>query len=650
MNPETAPLVQNLDRFSVWRASLASRLKALQSLLGSSGLLEVEAGAPLRSIISALDADRLVMLCVAEFSRGKSELVNAIFFAQHGQRVLPASPGRTTMCPVELGYEPGVEPMLALLPIETRLDPESLHELRQDQSRWHFIKLDLSQPAAMTESLAELTRTQFVSRNQAEALGFWDEADQARSAPLRDDGLVEVPLWRHALVNYPHPLLAKGLVVLDTPGLNAVGTEAELTLGLLPMAQVVMFVLAADAGVSQSDLTIWRDHLGASQARSFVVLNKVDVLRDPLSSAQAIEDQIRRQVQNSSALLEVEPRRIFPLSARSALTARIQGDDAQLQESGLLALEHALVSELLPERRRILAHKVEATLKPLSHQLRRHMQDHRRQLIEQMEELRGLRGKSDTKVRMMLQRLNMEAQDFERCNAQWLAVRAVHARMMRSMVAGLSSDRVREEVERLQIALSAFMKNFGARRVWMQCCERLRDSLQTSVTRNGEIRDMLEASFVRLNNEFGFALHTSSPPDLRQQVQGLDEIAANVNQALGLSQILRLNQPMAVEQFRRTLVTRLRTVFESACAEFEIWNQQALAQMDGQMRERRQSFRQRRDSIERIRDASLDLDKRMSELQAQAGQWELHAETFEQHIVGIEKVLSATLQLKEDRG
>ena len=45
---------------------------------------------------------------VAEFSRGKSELINAIFFADAGRRVLPATPGRTTMCPVELRYEAGL--------------------------------------------------------------------------------------------------------------------------------------------------------------------------------------------------------------------------------------------------------------------------------------------------------------------------------------------------------------------------------------------------------------------------------------------------------------------------------------------------------------------------------------------------------------
>ena len=65
--------------------------------------------------------DKIMVAFVAEFSRGKSELINAIFFAGYGRRIMPASAGRTTMCPTELGYEAALPSSLRLLPIETRL-------------------------------------------------------------------------------------------------------------------------------------------------------------------------------------------------------------------------------------------------------------------------------------------------------------------------------------------------------------------------------------------------------------------------------------------------------------------------------------------------------------------------------------------------
>src|SRR5256885_11886296 len=67
---------------------------------------------------------------VAEFSRGKSELINAVFFAHYGRRLMPASAGRTTMCPAELGWEAELQPSLRLLPIDTRESLESLGQWR----------------------------------------------------------------------------------------------------------------------------------------------------------------------------------------------------------------------------------------------------------------------------------------------------------------------------------------------------------------------------------------------------------------------------------------------------------------------------------------------------------------------------------------
>ena len=46
--------------------------------------------------------------------------------------------------------------------------------------------------------------------------GFWDDATPDENPASDEQGRVEVPAWRHAVINYPHPLLKQGLVVLDT--------------------------------------------------------------------------------------------------------------------------------------------------------------------------------------------------------------------------------------------------------------------------------------------------------------------------------------------------------------------------------------------------------------------------------------------------
>ena len=80
-----------------------------------------------------------------------------------------------------------------------------------------------------------------------------------------------------AIINFPHPLLQQGLVVVDTPGLNAIGSEPELALRLIPEAHIVLFMLAADTGVTKTDLELWLTHVQPHQHSSaLVILNKID--------------------------------------------------------------------------------------------------------------------------------------------------------------------------------------------------------------------------------------------------------------------------------------------------------------------------------------------------------------------------------------
>ena len=215
----------------------------------------------LRQLESQVRADKVMVAFVAEFSRGKSELINAIFFAGYGRRIMPATAGRTTMCPTELGYDADVPPCLRLLPIESRLEAQALMEWRKAPEKWVQVDLDVNDPAQLAQMMEKVAEVCYVTQDDARALGFWNDNQPDDNPPIGQDGLVEVPKWRHALINIAHPLLRQGLVILDTPGLNAIGAEPELTVSLIPQAHAVVFILGADTGVTKSDLTIWREHL-----------------------------------------------------------------------------------------------------------------------------------------------------------------------------------------------------------------------------------------------------------------------------------------------------------------------------------------------------------------------------------------------------
>ncbi|MFN3886194.1 MAG: dynamin family protein [Aquabacterium sp.] len=607
----------HLDALGQWRADTDARLAALARFAREHDLLDDASAEWFEAMRHRLSGEKLMVAFVAEFSRGKSELINAIFFSDKGRRMMPASAGRTTMCPVELGYDAEDPVGLSLLPIETRLEAASLAEYRTRGAAWTWIGLDLDNPDGMAEALAQVVRTRLVSQDEAARLGFWDAARPDDNPPVQADGLVEIPVWRHARINLPHPLLKRGLVVLDTPGLNAIGTEPELTLGLLPQAHATVFILGADTGVTRSDLSIWRDHLSGPALARYVALNKIDTLADPLSAPDEVAAVIERQRDSVAQTLAIPAAHVFPISARLALTSRLSGDGHGLAASRMEAFEHALSEGLLPRRRDMLADAAVQGAQRFQHQLQRRFGELRRLYADQLLELRGLRGKSTGKVQLMLQRVQAEATEFEQCTARLQAMRSVHARMLKDVLKELSSDRVRAEVEVLQQVLGGSWLPLGARKAFIDLCGRLRGLIEQAQQRNDEVHAMLVASFARLNAEFGFSLVADKPVDVRKYTEDLALIERNYVQYLGLSQAFRLAQPGFQEQFRRMLISRLRVVFETVSNDIELWNKTASAQVDSQLRERRRNFKRRYESLDRIQAASGELDVRLQEVQAQ---------------------------------
>ena len=66
----------------------------------------------------------------------------------------------------------------------------------------------------------------------------------------------------------------------------------------------------------------------------------------------------------------------------------------------------------------------------------------------------------------------------------------------------------------------------------------------------------------------------------------------------------------------RALAMRLRTVYESAANDLELWSKSATAQLDAQLRERRRSFARRMEAVDRIQQAASGLVERISEIEA----------------------------------
>jgi hypothetical protein len=611
---------EQFDQHGEWRREFALGLKRLSRWMKDHGMLDAAVEERLQRLESQVRSDKVMVAFVAEFSRGKSELINALFFASYGRRIMPASAGRTIMCPTELGYDADVPPCLRLLPIETRLQTQALMAWHTVPEKWTRIDLDVNDPVQLAEALEKVAEVRYVSQDEARALGLWHDDTPQDNSPARADGLIEVPKWRHALINIAHPLLKQGLVILDTPGLNAIGAEPELTVSLIPQAHAVVFILSADTGVTKSDLSIWREHLitdGGNTDTRLVVLNKTDTLWDALSTPGQVQAQIDKQVVTSAEALGLPREQVIAVSAQKGLVAKVTGDQALLQASQLPALELALAKGVMGQRQSLLRTAVAAGVSELKNEAGRAINMRRRNLAEQLIELRSLRGKNGSVIKHMRSRIEQEQAEFDRSGARVFAVRSVHLKLLREVIDLLSAPTLNVELAEVTHALKQPGIKLGVKKAYGHTFVRLREGLQRSQALCGEIQSMLTASFRGLNAEFGFSLQAPVQPELARYSSDLELIERSHLQYLGIDNVLKLSRGDFCERLVRALATRLRVVYESVLGEVELWNKSAASQLDVQLRERRRNFGRRLETIERIQQAASGLDDLISEIDEQ---------------------------------
>jgi len=607
--------MQDLQQYGAWRDSVAAALEQYRVWVQAAELLDAEAEQRLARALARVRDDRLSVAFVAEFSRGKSELINAIFFADYGQRIVPSSPGRTTMCPTELAWEPALPPCIRLLPIATRAAHLAIGDYRDDADAWTTLPLDLSSPERMHETFLQVSLTRRVSQAEAAGFGLYDANDPDLAAAVGDDGLVEIPQWRHALINVPHPLLKQGLVILDTPGLNAIGTEPELTLNLIPNAHAVLFVLGAETGVTKSDIEVWRTHIGGGPGR-IVVLNKIDAMWDELKSPQDNDAAIARQHASVAQLLGVGEAQVFPVSAQKGLVGKINGDMALFEKSRLGQLEAALFNELVPARQDILRSQLRQDMGLLLAGQQALLGTRIRDLVEQLQELQGLRGKNQGVIAHMMRRVEMEKKEFDASLFKLQGTRAVFTTLSTELYSSIGMDVLQAQIDAVRAAMQAARFATGTRAPVRAFFDGARADLDASSTKIGEINTMMDSMYRRFSAEHGLTMAVPMRLSLDRYREEIDAIEAIYVKQFGTATLLITSRNALLERFFDSIASRVKHSFRAANADVEAWLKVIMAPLEAQIRQHREQLRGRQSSIQRIHDATESLEQKIAAFEA----------------------------------
>jgi GTP-binding protein EngB required for normal cell division len=260
-----------------------ARLHALAGLAGCTGATSVAREAS--EVAARVAEGRFYVACVGQFKRGKSTFLNALL----GEPVLPT----------------GVVPVTSAITV-LRHGPRGARVSFQD---------------GRTEEVALETLPAYVTE---------------RENPENRKGV------RALEVFLPSALLARGMCLVDTPGLgSAFGGNAAVTREFVPHVDAAVVVVGADPPISGEEVALAAE-LATHARHLLVVLNKADRLTDDerregaLFAAQILSSRLRRPIG-----------RVYEVSAQERITTGAATRDWADLASALEGLARAAGADLV---------------------------------------------------------------------------------------------------------------------------------------------------------------------------------------------------------------------------------------------------------------------------------------------------------------
>jgi hypothetical protein len=610
-------LDEKLKDFGQWREQLIRGMEHYRAWLESYDLLTDQTKETLLGMADNLREERLIVAFAAEFSRGKTELINSLFFSDTGVRLLPSSPGRTTMCPTEIFWDNAGGSYIRMLSIDTRLSDVTLAEYKRRPESWMEVELDHTSPTQMQEAFRELAATKKVSLEEARKLGLYNEDLHPGQATPPER--VEIPCWRHALISFPHPLLKKGLCILDTPGLNALGTEPELTLNMLPSAQAVVFVLAADTGVTKSDLDMWQNHVRGSRHGQpgglAVVMNKIDSMWGDLQGEEAIEKSIRAQIATTAQILDIDERSIFPISAKQALLAKVKGDEVLLERSRLRTVEEYLATTVVKSRKQLLHDAVARSVGQLISQSATLIEDEMIDAKRQLADMRKIDVRNQAMTRKLMEETRTQQAQYLASVDNFQASRRVFTVQIKLLIDALAAEAIDPIVRSTRKQMAGSLTTMGMKNAMKTVLEQLREVLEKAAAIAEENRRLVKAIYGRFQEEHGFGDVSPVLLTFKRYEMELERIFQEGEDFRNSASSTLMEQSIVVNKLYGTIIANARDLFAQAHKDACTWSSAALAPLIHKIKDHKRLIESRLEVLRKVSESSESLDGEIAALE-----------------------------------
>ncbi|WP_414563358.1 MULTISPECIES: dynamin family protein [unclassified Anabaena] len=321
----TDKFINDLERVAQVRSEISVCLSRIADTIGeaelagesSSGKLSLERDIEDITIASKnLQKGVFRLLVLGDMKRGKSTFLNALI----GENLLPSD----------------VNPCTAVLTI-LRYGPEKTVTIHFNDGKSPQ-KLDF------------------------QSFKYKYTIDPAEAKKLEQEKKSAFPDVDYAVVEYPLPLLEKGIEIVDSPGLNDTESRNELSLGYVNNCHAILFVMRASQPCTLGERRYLENYIKGRGLSVFFLVNAWDQVReslidpDDVEELQASENRLRQVFKANLAEYcsldgqDIYEERVFELSSIQALRRRLKNPQADLTGTGFPEFMGSLNTFLTRER------------------------------------------------------------------------------------------------------------------------------------------------------------------------------------------------------------------------------------------------------------------------------------------------------------
>ena len=419
-------------------------------------------------------------------------------------------------------------------------------------------------------------------------------------------------------------------MILDTPGLNALGTEPELAVSMIPNAHAVLFLLAIDTGVTKSDLEVWQRFVHGKVARAIAVLNKIDLMWDDLRPEAEIEADIRRQLDETAHTLDLPAAHVIALSAQKALVGKIRNDAALVERSRIGDLERLFADEIILVKQEILraagfreiGTMVEGSVETVNGALAA--------TDAERAELSQLSGKNRDLARTMLARLEVDRKTYLDNMDAFRGNYAVVLKRGHQMLDTLSDDNLDRMLGESLTIIGGTWTTAGLLRNMRSLFEQFEKQSEAILEFSNHTSEFVRGVYNVFHAKHGFPRMQGPQLSLEKHFLRVAQLKTATEAFCSDPVNVMTPKIVVVRRFYEQLANEAKNVFVQLRTDFDAWLRGALVPLMMQLRDHQKLLERRVESIRKIGGDISSLQDRVKQLDAQRANHQAQAEDLAQ--------------------